>query len=1248
MHKLCCLTAAVGYGCVALSVFATDYTWSGAAGDGKWSTAGNWVVDGSVSGSSPSTTADKAIFAADTVATVCFDETVAIGTLDLQAKGLDLYFTANSGVTVSVATLAAGVNQSTARGLTSFAFESVNVSVADGPTYFNPGVRCRLSSGARLNLNGFAVTPKPGYDMRTEFVLSGGSSIETIKDMVIGGVTTIMLDDSSLICGGRFDIDAANNTYVTGGGRIVFKGHHPLLTVSGDRFTTSGRGSNCWGSNFDFVLPVGGYGSTPIQYTGSGSFMVKVNSNAFPQRFNVISSSPQVRAGGAFTQTLVSLTNPTTGATLAKTSVGDPTCQTFGWNDDMTALVYAQYAPTGTLLVTGEPMEIPGPNYSHVSGLAAGDSLVLTAPAHPADCEEATCTGYRLYDVAADGTRTEVAGSPFASTTCEYVHGPARRLLVWQWEIPETTVAATDDVYANGATLQAALDAHKYAKVNVEPGDYRLSDRAFLIKNAVVLSGTSSDPYLTKMQVKTSTGYEHAVVISNELARVENLLFSNLASKTGKSAGAVRLWSGTVDHCIASNTANQVSGYLNVPGGGFCLEGGTVRNSLAVDCQHDRAEGGGFGLRSADCLVENCRAIRCNSESYDSAKGGGIYAAAGTVRNCLVANCRSQGSGFGIHVNGNATVENCTVVDCATKKSTNGSGIEIASGAAVVRNTIAWGNRNVNDVSDIALTGVRAVVEACDSIPQMNAALGNISVDPNFTAPEKGDYSIGFSGCVDGGVYQGWMARGLDLAGGARVKGAEPDMGCFERDVSDELSCSFSSSMSGGVDTGVVSLTAMVVGAKSETVYNWYAIRQDGVTNVTVCGATQASASLTLPPARYTIALKVIDGDRVAESVQRDVFTVQASTVYANENGADRVPYVTAADGSPDLATAFEMVADGGTLIVADGTYMVSNRFYLSNGRGVRIVSEHGPNHVVVKASNGGDMRANGFRMFELRSSTACLSGLTLVGFAQDDYGLVSVNNAEAMVTNCVLRGADGRYNTSGIGVTMTDGKVVDTTFCGLTGSNSGGGCGEGVAVKMSNGVLERCAITNNVHTGTGSRGTKGGLVSVTGGTLRNVLIADNGCRSTETVYVGGTAVMDNCTIAANRNGSLETESARRSGLTVADTAVVRNCVISDNVNGENEINVLLAGETPLAYCLLPSQDISSGEGNIFERPVFKRARLGDWRLKRSSKGVDQGLKLDWMTEGATDLLGNPRVFGDMPDMGCYESMAGGMIVIFR
>lgn len=1221
-----------------------DYIWTGAAGDGKWMTGGNWSVGGEVPQSGPCHVCDKAVFPESAVGTITCDCSVSVGGIDIAAANLDLVFTSEADVTVTAASLICGGGEKVAPRVSSVTLDGVNLTVTGGTVTFIPGQRLELRNGSDVSLPSLSFYNRT--DKRSDVVLSGDSALTVRGDLTICCYTFFTLDDSTVTCNGNFNIDFADNTHAVGGGHFIFKGTHPLLTGKGDTFTTKGT-ANGAGSDFDFFIPADGYENVPIQYTGRGKFMVPVKNNPAAQRFNVISSSPCVRKGQPFTQTLVSLTTQTTEATLAKPTVGDATWQAFDWNADRTALVYTQYDPAGTLLVSGEPFDVPGPDYSPVLGLSKGDARTLTAPEHPADSDEATCTGYRLYDIAADGTRTEVDGSPFSGTTCDYVHGTTRRALVWQWNMPEETVEATGTALEDGAALQEALDAHKYAKISVGPGDYRLSGRAFHIRNAVLLRGTASDPYLTKMQVATSTGYEYAVVVSNALAKVENLLFSNLSSKNGRSAGAVRLWAGTVDHCIASNSANATSGYLNVPGGGFCMEGGTVRNSLAIDCQHDRAEGGGFGLRKAGCLVENCRAIRCNSEGYDSARGGGIAAFAGTVRNCLVANCRSQASGFGIYLGGSVTVENCTVVDCTTKKSAGGSGIEIASGAATVRNTIAWGNKNVNGISDIALNSVRGIVEACDSVPQFDVRLGNVSTDPGFTDPASGDYTIGFSACVDGGVYQGWMNSICDLAGGNRVKGPEPDMGCYERDVSDELNCSFVYETSGGVDSGEISLVATVDGAKGKPVYNWYAIGQDGTTNATLRGEEYAEATLTLPPAHYSIALKVEDGDRSAESVQRGIFSVLASTVYANASGAGRVPYATEADGAPDIGTAFDMVADGGTLYVADGTYAVSNRIYMQSGRSVRIVSLNGPERVTLKSSSGGDLRANGFKMIELRSAKAALCGLTLVGFSSTDYGLVTLANSGAVVTNCVLRDAKGRYNTSGIAVTMSAGTLVDTVVCGASGDNSGGGCGSGSALSMTDGTVERCVFTNNVHTGVGLAETSGGAVAVSGGTVRNSLFADNECRSTSSIYVGGSATFDNCSIVGNRTGVTASETYRRTGFTVAGDAVVRNCLIADNTNVAcGETNVTVTSSVPLDHCLVSTPDIAAEGGIIIARPKFNR-KAGDWRLRSSSPGVDQGKVLDWMG-GAADLKGAPRIQGVAPDIGCHEDFVHGLMLIVR
>ena len=67
--------------------------------------------------------------------------------------------------------------------------------------------------------------------------------------------------------------------------------------------------------------------------------------------------------------------------------------------------------------------------------------------------------------------------------------------------------------------------------------------------------------------------------------------------------------------------------------------------------------------------------------------------------------------------------------------------------------------------------------------------------------------------------------------------------------------------------------------------------------------------------------------------------------------------------------------------------------------------------------------------------------------------------------------------------------------------------------------------------------------------------------------------------------------------------------------------------------------------------PLFnlgKKANLPYWGILGNSPCKNAGKKLEWMTEGTTDLVGNPRVFGGKPDLGCYESLSGGLMLIVR
>ena len=68
----------------------------------------------------------------------------------------------------------------------------------------------------------------------------------------------------------------------------------------------------------------------------------------------------------------------------------------------------------------------------------------------------------------------------------------------------------------------------------------------------------------------------------------------------------------------------------------------------------------------------------------------------------------------------------------------------------------------------------------------------------------------------------------------------------------------------------------------------------------------------------------------------------------------------------------------------------------------------------------------------------------------------------------------------------------------------------------------------------------------------------------------------------------------------------------------------------------------------VNDRPGFVNANGGNFMI-RGGACRDKGVTLDWMTADAIDLDGNPRVYGDMPDLGCYEcctKIPGFMLVV--
>jgi len=238
------------------------------------------------------------------------------------------------------------------------------------------------------------------------------------------------------------------------------------------------------------------------------------------------------------------------------------------------------------------------------------------------------------------------------------------------------------------------------------------------------------------------------------------------------------------------------------------------------------------------------------------------------------------------------------------------------------------------------------------------------------------------------------------------------------------------------------------------------------------------------------------------------------------------------------------------------------------------------------------------------------------------------------IVSNVVIRrcyGADSPAYGTGGAVYMTGGTLTHSVVAGMTQASSAG-----LAVYATGGTLDHCVVTGNTC-------TVGGYVvhlKNTGWssmTARNCLFAFNaqkGAGYPSVNLVGGSFV--NCTFATNASPKV---TLLTSGITAKNT-------IFAEMGGTN----VLSGA--FSNCCAPSLE-DGVNGNVSAAPQFKNVRRGNFRLLRSSPGVDAGDNAVWASYAdARDLDGKPRISrrdrGGVVDMGCYENQTSGLLLIVR
>lgn len=224
--------------------------------------------------------------------------------------------------------------------------------------------------------------------------------------------------------------------------------------------------------------------------------------------------------------------------------------------------------------------------------------------------------------------------------------------------------------------------------------------------------------------------------------------------------------------------------------------------------------------------------------------------------------------------------------------------------------------------------------------------------------------------------------------------------------------------------------------------------------------------------------------------------------------------------------------------------------------------------------------------------------------------------------TNCVIEGNETADNAHGGGAWK-----ASLSSCVVRGNSSGrygGGTSEGLTVN--------CVVTGNVQRLNGAVGAGGG--GAYGGTHFNALIAFN----TANNQGGGTyeGAFFNCTVYANTNTLAKgTYSGGVSSAALVNSISWGNVGADDAVTAATNSCLQVAAVTDAKY--VDCVNVS---------PKFGSALVPKGACR------DSGRLFDWMTDPAdpraVDLLGHPRVTGDAPDMGCYEALPIGLLLLFR
>lgn len=1238
---------------------AVTYTWNGAGlpnddGSLNWSNPTNWgkTTAGDYPGKAKS---DIATFPASTVSKVRIDVTKTIATLNASGSGLDLTFVRDEGCVLTLTgSINYGKENSTTETGSVVTLDGVEISAGASTTYINTTSKLFLKNAASLTVSVLRMDSSAAYKEGL-VELSGGSLLTVAKT----GNTAFCLNDGGRLVIDDSMVDIKGYVYVNhqnaGGGRIVFKGAHPKMMVSGATFRSHNAAASTRGTDFDFLVPAEGWAEAPLQHlSATGKFLDGASKCPAKMRFNVLPESP-VFTGGLTAD--IPLISTTAGMLTSAAEFAEVRYSAFNRveiSPDTKSVTLHVLDPQKTVHVTSTKTEscgFPGPFYGYHTFAPGQATFTFTNASYAVG--STTVTGARVYSVDPDtGVRTEIAGSPFAGDTFTCAVGAGMLDVVWEYG---WTSAFTNTVYVapygddanDGTTWETAVASLSNAVAKAESGGIVFADGRYECIDypvAVTLDKPVTVASVNGREVTELYFKRTANVRAMALKHADAVLcgFALSSDKSTYGAGCLLMTAGLVTNCTVRGFSCERA---SSNGLAISLSGGTMVDCVMTNNNlHTSGGSGAWGhvrLTKAGAVVDRC--VVSDNTSADSSGGNGaavgLDAAGVQVRNTLIARNVKAGKTPGLYVVKGGIVDNCTIVSNMCLSATAQGGVYAASGA-IIRNSIIYGNVNMNGEQNFTTLDAGAKLTNCCSTDDTTGnGTNNVVAAPEFVDYDHGDYHLASGACINHGAVLDWMnENSVDLDG--NPIGDEPEIGCYAYQEG-ALSAAAVFSSVYGVDTLTVTNTASVAGRdKRGLVYNWYLT---GGAEPDVAGEDKQSVEWVYnQPGVYTVRLVVTNAaGETSEAVYEDVITVSPNTVYVSKNSTPTRPYGSWETAADSVLDALQIAGDGTTIIVGDGVYTNDDTIVVT--KDIHFVSLNGRDKTVMTRAKPG------VKLLDVGCPTAMVEGFT---FRQEVYGAtmeyVAFTMRSGCITNCVFRDIyDETYNDGYASFAgMSGGLLVDCVIdhCrgkGRTSFFTGGGA-----------TIERCVFADN-HL---DFSEYGGFACEAAFTFRNCLFTENHCSDSSDdvpvdkrgalISLKSTGVLENCTIVGNR---IETASQSKEGATrpaVYVEGTVRNCIIWGNTNPFDTNDITTSPN--VTYTLSGNAELDGADGNICADPRLKFSSRQKYRLTRASPCLGAGSNQAWM-ENAVNLDGKPMVHADgKVDMGCYGLGALGLMMVIE